>query len=50
MQDDVVQPADDASGKPSKAKYRLDEAVAAKVSGQAADLLVGFPLYPDVTI
>jgi len=34
----------------SKAKYVLDESVATKVAGQAADLLSGFPLYPEVTI
>ncbi|WP_327009389.1 glycine hydroxymethyltransferase [Dactylosporangium sp. NBC_01737] len=34
----------------SKAKYTLDGSVAAKVSGQASDLLAGFPLYPEITL
>ncbi|MDG6102743.1 glycine hydroxymethyltransferase [Dactylosporangium aurantiacum] len=34
----------------SKAKYTLDASVAAKVSGQAAELLAGFPLYPEITL
>src|ERR1035441_9197665 len=35
---------------PSKARYVLDAKVAAKVSGQAADLLAAYPLYPDITL
>jgi glycine hydroxymethyltransferase len=42
--------ANDAAGKPSKAKYSLDASVAAKVHGQAAELLGPFPLYPSVTL
>ncbi|MFF5227490.1 glycine hydroxymethyltransferase [Dactylosporangium sp. NPDC000521] len=34
----------------SKAKYTLDESIAAKVSGQASELLAGFPLYPEITL
>jgi glycine hydroxymethyltransferase len=34
----------------SKARYDLDAEVAAKVAGQAADLLAGYPLYPGVTL
>ncbi|MET7418457.1 glycine hydroxymethyltransferase [Dactylosporangium sp. NPDC005555] len=34
----------------SKAKYTLDASVAAKVSGQASELLSGFPLYPSITL
>ncbi len=34
----------------SKAKYTLDASVAAKVSGQASELLAGFPLYPEITL
>jgi glycine hydroxymethyltransferase len=45
-----TQPAGDSSGKPSKARYTLDPAVAAKVAAQASDLLTGFPLYPGVTV
>jgi len=45
-----TQPGTDAAGALSKAKYKLDEAVAAKVAGQAADLLSAFPLYPEITL
>jgi glycine hydroxymethyltransferase len=34
----------------SKAKYRLDSVLAAKVSQQASDLLAGYPLYPTVDL
>ena len=34
----------------SKAKYSLDEAVAAKIAGQAAELLSRYPLYPSVQL
>lgn len=34
----------------SKAKYDLDEKLAAKVSQQAADLLAAYPLYPTVDL
>jgi glycine hydroxymethyltransferase len=43
-------PAPGKDGSPSKAQYRLDPAVAARVNGQAADLLSGFPLYPTVDL
>jgi glycine hydroxymethyltransferase len=45
-----TQPGTDAAGSLSKAKYVLDTAVAAKVSGQAADLLAAYPLYPNITL
>ena len=34
----------------NKAKYDLDPALAAEVAGQAAGLLTGFPLYPEVDL
>ncbi|PWU46360.1 glycine hydroxymethyltransferase [Micromonospora sp. S4605] len=43
-------PGSNADGTPSKAKYLLDQAVADKVSRQAAELLTGFPLYPTVDL
>jgi len=43
-------PAAGPSGAPSKAHYTLDPAVAARVSAQAAEMLVGYPLYPDVSL
>ena len=43
-------PATDGSGKPSKAKYRLDPGVASKIAAQASDLLTNFPLYPQVEL
>jgi glycine hydroxymethyltransferase len=45
-----TQPGTDSAGRPAKAKYVLDASVAAKVSGQAADLLASFPLYPGITL
>ena len=45
-----TRPANDSAGKPSKAKYTLDDSVAAKIAGQASDLLSGFPLYPSITL
>jgi hypothetical protein len=34
----------------SKVHYSLDAAVAAKIAGQAAGLLAGYPLYPSVQL
>jgi glycine hydroxymethyltransferase len=45
-----AEPATDDSGKPSKAKYRLDPGIASKISAQASDLLTNFPLYPEVEL
>ena len=45
-----TQPAADATGNPSKAKYRLDTAIATKIAGQASDLLVDHPLYPNIAL
>jgi glycine hydroxymethyltransferase len=45
-----TQPSTDAAGSRSKATYVIDAAVAAKVSGQAADLLSAYPLYPNITL
>ncbi|MGW7007419.1 glycine hydroxymethyltransferase [Streptomyces sp. NPDC054933] len=43
-------PGTGAEGKPSKAKYTLDAAVARQVAGRATDLLAGFPLYPGIDL
>jgi len=45
-----TRPGANADGTPSKAKYILDPAVASRVSKQAADLVAGFPLYPNVDL
>jgi glycine hydroxymethyltransferase len=45
-----TEPGTEAAGSPSKAKYVLDATVAAKVSGQAADLLAAHPLYPNIML
>ncbi len=45
-----AEPATDESGRPSKAKYRLDPGIASKISAQASDLLANFPLYPEVEL
>jgi glycine hydroxymethyltransferase len=37
-------------GSASKAKYVLDPATAAKIAGQASDLVAGFPLYPTIDL
>jgi glycine hydroxymethyltransferase len=39
-----------ASGNPSKVHYLLEEGVAAKVNGRAADLLSKYPLYPAIDL
>lgn len=43
-------PGTTKSGQPSKASLVLDPALAADVSKQAAALLEGFPLYPEITL
>jgi glycine hydroxymethyltransferase len=45
-----TRPAASAGGGPSKAKYSLDEAVAAAIAKQAAELLARYPLYPSVQL
>jgi glycine hydroxymethyltransferase len=45
-----TRPAATAGGTASKAKYSLDEAVASKIAGQAAELLARYPLYPSVQL
>jgi len=45
-----TRPAAAPGGGPSKAHYSLDPAVAAKIAGQAADLLARYPLYPSVQL
>jgi glycine hydroxymethyltransferase len=39
-----------ASAGPSKAKYAIEAGVADKVRARAAELLTGFPLYPDIVL
>jgi glycine hydroxymethyltransferase len=46
----ATRPAAGPDGKASKARYDLDEAVAAKVAGQATEMLTHFPLYPQVAL
>jgi glycine hydroxymethyltransferase len=46
----ATRPAAGPDGKASKAHYLLDETVAAKVAGQAAEMLADFPLYPSVQL
>ncbi|WP_127358715.1 glycine hydroxymethyltransferase [Actinacidiphila soli] len=45
-----AEPATAASGKSSKAQHTLDAAVAEQVAKRAADLLAGFPLYPEIDL
>jgi glycine hydroxymethyltransferase len=45
-----VRPGTTASGAPSKASYQLEPALSSRIQKQAADLLVGFPLYPSVDL
>jgi len=45
-----TRPGKTSSGGPSKVAYELDPALASRVSGQAADLLASFPLYPAVDL
>ena len=45
-----TRPGRTSSGGPSKVAYELDPALASRVSGQAADLLASFPLYPAVDL
>ncbi|QSB15150.1 glycine hydroxymethyltransferase [Natronosporangium hydrolyticum] len=43
-------PAATADGGASKAKHRLDDAVASKVAARAAELMAAHPLYPQVDL
>jgi glycine hydroxymethyltransferase len=45
-----AQPGSTASGAPSKAFYQLDADLRDRVQQQAAELLAGFPLYPEVDL
>ena len=47
---EATQPATGADGAPSKAKYTLPEGLADKAMARAADLVSGFPLYPEVDL
>lgn len=46
----ATRPTTTADGKPSKAKYTIDAAVAERVHHEAEELLAGHPLYPELTI
>jgi glycine hydroxymethyltransferase len=45
-----TRPATGPDGKVSRARYCLDDAVASKVAGQAAEMLARYPLYPSVEL
>ena len=45
-----TQPGSTSAGSPSKTAYIVDATFAAKVCGQAADLLAAYPLYPNITL
>ena len=45
-----TRPEAGSDGAASKARYRLDRAVADRVAGQAADLLANHPLYPMIDL
>jgi glycine hydroxymethyltransferase len=45
-----VRPGTTAAGGPSKASYQLDPVLSSRIQQEAADLLVGFPLYPSVDL
>lgn len=43
-------PGTDADRTPSKARYVMQDGVAAKVGGRVTELLAGFPLYPEIDL
>jgi glycine hydroxymethyltransferase len=45
-----TRPAAGPDGAVSKARYSLDDSVASKVAGQAAEMLARYPLYPSVEL
>ncbi|MQA26480.1 MAG: glycine hydroxymethyltransferase [Micromonosporaceae bacterium] len=45
-----TKPAPGPDGKPSKARYALEDKVASDVARQASELLANFPLYPTVDL
>jgi glycine hydroxymethyltransferase len=45
-----VRPGTTAAGAPSKASYQLDPDLSSRIRQEAADLLAGFPLYPNVDL
>jgi glycine hydroxymethyltransferase len=45
-----VSPGTTAAGAPSKASYQLDPDLSSRIRQEAADLLAGFPLYPNVDL
>ncbi|HEU4541561.1 MAG TPA: glycine hydroxymethyltransferase [Jiangellaceae bacterium] len=47
---EATQPAAGADGSPSKAKYSLPDGLAEKIRARAAELLAGFPLYPNIDL
>jgi glycine hydroxymethyltransferase len=46
----AVEPGNSPDGSPSKAKFTLDESVAAEARSRTADLLRDFPLYPEIDL
>ena len=46
----ATKPATAPSGGPSKAKYVIEEGVADRIQHEAAELLAGYPLYPELDI
>ena len=46
----AVQPGTGPYGSPSKAKFTLDDAVAAEARSRTSDLLRDFPLYPEIDL
>jgi glycine hydroxymethyltransferase len=46
----TTQPGTTAAGAPSKAQHILDPKIADEISHRAADLLTGFPLYPEINL
>ena len=46
----ATEPGTTSKGAPSKAQHVLDPTVADEVAKRAADLLAGFPLYPEIDL
>ncbi|WP_200259060.1 glycine hydroxymethyltransferase [Streptomyces sp. HSG2] len=45
-----TEPGTTKSGAPSKAAHRLDVKISDEISSRAADLVAGFPLYPEIDL
>src|SRR5215469_7495475 len=46
----AARPGTTAAGAPSKASYQLEPGLSGRIQQEAADLLAGFPLYPNVDL